>query len=330
MIPTANYYAQENTAAHHTQESTEEGVFSKALLRQYKLPAVEDLHYRYDKYSREQVTELKARLALLAESKFEKEWEGGYTQGSEPQLGLAIFRLDMKVGFVDIYIYDCYSELRYFTYGKVIDNPDSIEIIPEFKPNAEAVVTQKYIKVRWGSRLYLVDEEYLLPFSEKAVGIFVADEADETSYNKWANFLVKGDTEALVAGYPQFPANYKSFERLPIEARVISVGKRVIATDKTDDGTVYNSSADYPVTINAGAKQKVKEGMTFLVPNTQDIITISRVFQNKATGIVSRDLKDDDITDQCFDDRREDIPCRVVRSGMKIQTRVDAFYKYPA
>lgn len=285
----------------------------------------EDLWLRYDRYSKEKYQQLIDKLMLLKSSKYEQEWEGSYLDGRAPMLGISDFRLDLDKGFAEVYIYTCFPELRSFRFGKVINKADSISLITEISSYSGETKTEKYIKVRWADRLYLVEESALPSFAEKAVGLYVAEDPDEPYPGKWSAFWVQGSLEGTASGWPQFPENYKRFERRPLSGKVESMGKRSLIAEYDYEGKLSGYSANYPVTLNVGKNKGVKVGMLLYLAESDEQIEVTKVYKNTATGKLVRSTSDSG-TDECVDDDSNAIPCKVIAPGLFAQTKVDYLY----
>lgn len=299
---------------------------SRDQLRKFGIRANEDLWIRFDNYSRENYLRLVERLTNLKTSKFENEWEGSYDEGGFISLGYTVFQLDLNKGFAQYYVYTCFPELRSFRFGKVIDNEDSIEFVTEYSTGTVNLKTEKFIKVKWGDRRYLVGEDALPFFAEKVVGIYVIDDPENEVYpGKWADYWVQGDSEAKPDGLPQYPAKYKKFERQPIKAKLTAVGKRTLIGVDTGGGTALYYRANFPVTIGAGKNKNVRVGMIFYLPDLDEEIEITAVYRDKAVGKIIR-VTDDSSNDECRNSEREVATCRSIVKGMTAQTKVDVMY----
>lgn len=309
----------------YSQEFNGEMV-SRDQLRESGIHANEDLWVRFDSYSRENYLRFVERLTNLKTSKFENEWEGSYSEGWGPSLGYTVFQLDLNKGFAHYYVYTCFPELRSFRFGKVINNEDSIELVTEYSTGSGNPKTERFIKVKWADRLYLVNENALPFFAEKAVGIYVPDDPENEVYpGKWANYWVQGDPDAKVDGFPQYPPKYKKFERQPIKAKLTTVSNRTLTGVETGEGMVSYYMANYPVTIDAGRNKNVRVGMTFYLPELDEEIEITAVYRDKAIGKIVRET-DDSSNDECKNSEREIVACRPIAKGMTAQTKVEAMY----
>lgn len=298
-------------------------------LKEYNIYPEQFLFHRYDLYSKADVVRFREKLDLLKDAKFRSEWEGVYGPGFGDVVGVSSFRLDFNVGFVDFYIYTCLPELRYLNYGKVINLPESIEIIPEFatdSPRKSLLV--KYVKVKWNDRNYLVEEPSLPAFAEKVVGIYIEPEDSEgNAYQKWARYWVKGDFEKELTGLPLFPVSYRKLQRQPIETKIVSVGKRTIEKEvETAEWVSNEETAVYKVMLGAGAGKGVKKKMVFSVLETGEQILITEVKQNNSTGIIARRI-DENKNDVCYKDEYyiDETACQKIKSSLKVSTQIGKF-----
>ena len=308
-------------------QSEEDTQPTENWLKSYNIYSEEFLFHRYDRYSKQDIINFRKNLDLLNSSKPDDEWEGVYSVGYEETVGFSQLRWQSDVGFISFYIYTCLPELRQINYGKIIDSPDAIQIIPEFAENSPRKQTSvRYIKVKWNDKLYLVEESSLPAFAEKAVGIYVEPkDSSDQNYQKWANNWIKGDSEKPLTGLPELPLNYKKFQRLPIEAKIISTGKRTVEEDKLLGNTTYSEAAFYEVIIDAGKDKVIKKGMTFEVPEIENSLIITQVNSKTAVGIVSRPI-DANKNDECFGENFDKIPCPKIRNGLKVKTQIGLFY----
>jgi len=313
-----------------------ETVEGETWVQPYMYYPTQTMIFRYDRYSKEDTVKFREKLDLLKEAKFVDEWEGIYYRGIGDEVGISSFRFDSNIGFVHFYIYTCFPELRYINYGKISNMPDSIIITPEFamdSPRKESIV--KYVKIKWNDRNYLVNEKSLSAFAEKIAGIYVDadyefDENSDEDYPKWSGYWVKGDTEKELTGLPIFPSNYKSFQRFPIETKIISVGKRTFEAEKEigekSYAQYYSDSAFYPITIGAGKTKGVKVGMYFKVPDTNDEIYITEVNINTALGFIVR-RTDENKDDECYKDEYHEnkMTCARIKPALKARTKIGKF-----
>ena len=298
-------------------------------LKEYDLYYEPFVLFRYDRYSREDVVKFREKLDLLKDAKFD-EWEGIYTSDLT-MIGTSQFHWKADVGFASLYVYSCQPELRYLNYGKIANSPDSIQVIPEYAANSPRKIsnTVRYVKIKWNDRHYLVEESSVSAFAEKAVGIFVEpDDAENENFQKWTNYWVMGDLEKDLTGLPEFPANYKKFQRVPIETKIIAVGKRSIDKEIELGGELHTAeSAVYPVTLDAGKTRGVKIGMRFFTADGDEIV-ITEVSPNRSNGVIVRVIDDEDAdkSDLCFDDDGNKTACPQIKNSLKVTTKIGAFF----
>lgn len=309
-------------------QAAEEVQPSGNWLKQYNIYPTEFLYQRLDRYSKEDIAKFREKLESLNASKSNDEWEGIYSVGYEETVDFSQIRWQSNVGFINFSIYTCLPELRRLNYGKAINSPDSILFLSEYAENSprKQIEPVKYVKIKWNERFYLVEESSLLAFAEKAVGIYVEpQDGSNENPQQWANNWVKGDLEKPLTGLPEFPASYKKFQRLPIETKIVSVGKRTVEEEKTIGGATYSNSAFYAVTIGAGRDKGVKEGIIFDVPEIETTLQITQVNPKNAVGFITQYI-DDDKNDKCVDDNGNKILCPKIKNGLKVKTQIGNFY----
>jgi hypothetical protein len=315
----------EFTSAQELGESAE----GQNWLRQYKVYGGESrLFHRFDLYSKQDIEIAKLKLTSLVKSKDNNEWEGIY-HGIGSEVGFTQLRWNRENGFLYFEIYTCLPELRQLNFGKVVDSPETVKFIPEYSEDSPRKKTKAdtLVKVSWGKRRYLVEESSLESFYEKVVGIYVdpnndLTENDEYITPKWFNFWVNNDVyENLPAALPSLPKGYEKYKRLPIQSKIISVGSRTIEEGKTLGGTSYGESSFLEVTIGVGRNNGVKVGMTFEIPKVVELITITQVENNKAVGLIQRNINESK-KDSCHGENYKDIPCPKISVGLKVQTQI--------
>ncbi len=299
-------------------------------LQQYNGYSDSRLFHRYDLYSKQDIASAKEKLALLFKDQTESEWEGIY-HGIGSEVGFSQLRWSGKNGFLYFYIYTCLPELRQLNFGKVLDSLETVKFIPEYSENSprKDSKAERLVKVRWGKRNYLVEEDSLEVFYEKAVGIYVdpnnLTENDEYITPKWTNFWVKNDGENEPAGLPVLPKGYEKYKRLPIQSKIISVGKRTTEEGKTLGGINYGEGSFREVAIGAGRNDGVKAGMTFEIPKIAELITIIKAEDNAAVGLIHRDI-DESRKDSCYGENFKPIACPKISVGLKVQTQIGVLH----
>lgn len=296
-------------------------------LQQYNIVREGWLYHRYDLYSKEDVIRAKEKLAFLVKDQTENEWEGIY-YGIASEVDFSQLRWNRKNGFLYFNVYTCLPELRQLNFGTVLDAPETVKFIPEYSEDSPRSKSkaENLVKVKWGTRHYLVEENSLEAFYEKTVGIYVDPNNDLTESNeyvppKWVNFWVKNYDDNEPTGLPILPKSYERFKRFPIQSKIISVGKRTIEEGKTLGGISYSEGSFREVTIGAGRNNGVKAGMTFEILKTSELITIISAKDNTALGLIHRDI-DESKKDSCHGENFEGIPCPKISAGFKVQTQI--------
>lgn len=145
-------------------------------------------------------------------------------------------------------------------------------------------------------------------------------ENDEYIQPKWVNFWEDGG-EIDFNSLPILPKGYEKYQRVPIKSTIISIGKRTIEKDKQLGNTTYSEGSFLEVEIGAGKNNGVKKGMIFDLPEANQLIQIIRVEDNKATGLIYRDINENQ-KDICRGKNFDSIPCPKISVGLKVQTQI--------
>lgn len=287
--------------------------------------------FRYDRYSREDTIKFREKFDLLKNAKSGDEWSGVYYVGYEETVNHSELRLDSNIGFIEFNVYTCLPELRHIDFGKIVNTADFLQLSSEFTPNSPRKSEPvKYVKVKWGDKYLLVEESSLSAFAEKAVGIYVEPEEDKYT---WTDFWVKGDLDSEnhlqvqneYSGLPEFPASYKKFQRLPIETKIVAVGKRAV---DEPDGSGQAIQTEYTLTIGAGKDKGVKVGMKFEISGIEGLLEITEVNSKNAVGVITRSV-DENKNDLCLGDadvNYSPIPCPKIKKDLKVKTEIGKFW----
>jgi hypothetical protein len=308
----------------------------KNWLAEHNIYSTEVQYQRYDRYSKEDLVKFREKLDLFKMNESKDEWSGIFYIGSEETVNHSELRINSNIGFVCFNVYTCLPELRYIDYGRIVNTAEYIQLLPEFTENSpRKSEPAKYVKVKWGDKYLLVEESALPVFAEKAVGIFLESDDDlpENKY-KWTDFWVKGGLDSEnhhqvqneYVGLPTFPASYKKFQRSPIEAKIIFVGKRTVENaDVVGNENGEFMEAGYKVIINAGKNRGIKVGMTFDVAEIGENFVITQVNQNNAVGKITRSLDENKI-DFCTDGDNNQIECPRIKTSMNVKTQIGNFW----
>jgi hypothetical protein len=280
-----------------------------------EIKGIDDVYTRYDfkKYTISDVAEAKKRFQLITRSLANDEWEGVYTGSME--LGSDELHWNTN-GFVFFAVYHTLSALD---FGDSKINPDSVELIS--RKSSFKRISDNLIKVRIGKKHYLVPENRLQDFAERAVGLST-DISDFTYY--WSK-LNEVDIEDV--GSPVLPPKYKNYLRFPINTTITQVGKRQIHQNKFDDGTINYEEIYRFVILGAGNNKGIKRGMNFFVEDLGEWIEITKVLSSSSLGKIRRSFYEKEET--CLDDvggSGQTIPCKEIKTGMKAKTKISPNY----
>lgn len=291
----------------------------------YNAPYV---YHLYDRYSLEDINRFKEQVAKVRTSAGKDDWEGTYHFNFPDSVTFSQLTWNTSGGYFSLSVYTCLPELRSLRYGRVEATSDSVAFVSE-KSIDDLRFEDKYIKVRWGHRRYLVNEKSLLAFTEKAAGRYVEPEnADDKTYQLWSDYWVTSNDEndSEPKGVPVLPARYKHLERKPLITRISAVGIREVKEDVETRNTIYSGPmAVYKITVQSGASTGFAPGMTLINLKTGEEIFLQTVSKTSATGILIRSI-DDNGKDHCLNDNGEKIRCPVMSSRSNLSTKSGSFW----
>lgn len=241
----------------------------------------------FSRYSREDVKAAQAKWkGIDAENKSaaDDEWAGSYAMVPGGEVSLENFRWSPQTGFVMVYVYTCLSELRYLNFGSVTASPSTVQMTPEYPPNSGRKTAQvtMYVKVKWGDRHYLIEEDRLAEFCDTISGTGIYEEGV-----MGGNFWLKADdVEKPASGTPTLPREYRHLLKKPLDAKVIAVGKSYVEHNEDNECLMRTVT---PVTINVGSKGGVKAGIAFrvLTPEAADygVVKVVKVGLNTSSAL---------------------------------------------
>jgi hypothetical protein len=267
-------------------------------------------------FNKKDLPSAKKRLGIVRQFTAKSEWEGIYY--SETVIGDSKLIWNTEGGFFDFYFY---HYPRYFDYGTVNDSPSFVVLVSE-KPfistsPKERDAKTKLVKIKVGEKHFLVPEDRLKDFCEKAVRL-------STDLNDIFYYRIKEeDFKKEVSGLPVLPAEYKNFLRYPIEARIIKVSRKKIIPNKQTTKEFNFDDIYYPVSLDVGNNKKVKKGMNFFVEELGEWVQVTKVFQTNSFGFIRRDF-DENNKEQCWDSEGGNgqiIPCKEIKVGMQSKTK---------
>jgi hypothetical protein len=289
----------------------------------------ESWYLDFARYSREDVKAAQAKWKGIDSensSAEADEWVGSYSMMPGGEVSLEDFRWSPQTGFVMVYVYTCLPELRYLNFGSVAVSPTTVQMTPEYPPNSGRKTAQvkMYVKVKWGDRHYLIEEDRLAEFCEAITGTGIYEEG-VMGRGFW---LKVDDFEKTVSGSPVLPRQYKHLLRKPIDAGVIAVGKSYV---EHEEGNECLTRTVTPVTINVGSRSGVKAGIAFKVVTPEEtdygFVKVLKVGPNTSSALFTpygfqmcaenRPLPDEG---QEATDEAKELPVAV---GWKLTTRPD-------
>jgi hypothetical protein len=281
------------------------------------------ISYRFDNFTKEDVAKAKQKLKSIKQFAPKDEWEGLYSLANPVGEEGLIWHSDS--GFFRYYFY---HELRSLDYGKIKLSQDFIELLSDkpltSNPNKKQFnkTGNKLIKVKFGERHFLVQENRLKDFCERAVG-WSRDLMDYSYY--WQK---REDSEKKVFGLPVLPSEYSHLLRYPIEAKISSVGRKQIIPNRQSTKEYNFDDIHYSVTLNTGKNKNIKIGMNFFVEDLGEWIEIKKVFQKSSIGNIRRDIGENN-KEQCWDSEGgsgQVIPCKEIRAAMKAKTKYSELF----
>lgn len=269
-------------------------------------------------FTLEDVDRGKQRLSSIRNFTPRNEWEGVYYANTA--IGDYKFIWNAEGGFFSFYFY---HTLKTFYFGKIRDSSGFIELdyekFPFSQTNRTAVFENKLIKVKIDETHFLVPENRLQDFCERAAGLTV--DLDDFYYYR----IKEDDIQKPRLGLPVLPAEYKKHLRYPIEAKIIKIGKKKIVPNEQSTKEYNFDDIHYVVTLNAGKDKKLKKDMNFFVRDLGEWIQLTEVLQTRSVGFIRRDFDEDD-REQCRDGEGgsgQNTPCKKIKIGMRAKTRGD-------
>lgn len=237
-------------------------------------------------------------------------WTGDYFRGGETHG--TYLRWSPRAGFVIAHVNKCAATVMGLVHGRVEATPGLVRFFPELDKHAagghgghDAARSHagprdvlNFVPVEWRGGRVLVAEEEMADFGDYVAGL--------GRYNQWVSFIFldyspfffhMGKDEAGGSPSPAVPPAYRRFLKKPVEARVTSVGRRILRRDYHVKGentsmSFERASLTY-VTIDAGSERGVKPGMILRVVRDgeeEDSLLVVRAGRRASTAALVREV----------------------------------------
>lgn len=240
-------------------------------------------------------------------------WGGDYFRGGDTHG--TYMRWSPRAGFVIARVDKCRAAVMGIVHGRVEATTGLVRFFPEFEKEAvrshghHAAAQQaarprdviRFVPVRWRGERLLVAEGEMEGFGDYAAGLGEYNGYTDFMYVEHTTFFSRSgarEGDARPGDAPVVPPGYERFLKRPIEARVTSVGRRVLRRNYTVNGghtsQTFGHASLTHVTIDAGTGQGVKAGMVFRVtrPGEGDTVVVLRAGRRASTAAVIRDVGD--------------------------------------
>lgn len=215
------------------------------------------------------------RQEILAEIKKLKshEWAGEYYAGD----GLGV-NTSVVIAPESGYVFEWHGCLGLYdrNYGAVTWTNGRIRLSFTFENQRKGFqgIAPEIIPISWGSRRYLIPADDFVGFCNKI------NEGQEPRSSSHGFYLLRrGDEKARVTGFPKVPKEYQDYLLTkPIEATIIGVGPYTTRPSLADW-----KFKDTPVTLDVGARQRLRVGMELVVTKPQHTVEFVRVTKVEET-----------------------------------------------
>jgi hypothetical protein len=170
-------------------------------------------------YTAELAHELVERWGAIGEVSGRGDWTGDFFRPFG-MLGTTILRIGPKGDYVRLSTHSCRPDVRRFDFGHVVETGEGLRLMPE-SPGAEAT---DFVKVTWGDRRYLVEEDAMRDFCRFASGRRVVRN-DEDLWSE-GYFRNEGGGSGPVSGAPSVPPRFAALVVPSVETRLIRIMPR--------------------------------------------------------------------------------------------------------
>lgn len=217
-------------------------------------------------------------------AKAQSEWAGEFGRGID--LSFVRLRWAPEAGFVRVQVYTCRPSVEALNYGTAVESSHFVDLVPVIglDPSWKAGSVQRLVKVKWGEERYLIPEQKVGSFCDYVAGL--GEYNGDERFKEESEFFRKLDDHPDPANdLPILPPGYEHLVKRSIDVSIVSVGRPYVR--KSD--SLWNDLVT-PVTINAGSNQGVRDGMVFLLfeSDRAEVITITKIRPRTSVGEVVR------------------------------------------
>jgi hypothetical protein len=293
-----------------------------------------------DDFKAEEATTAIARWNQIGAAKDAETWAGDYFRGGDTHG--TYMRWSPSAGFVIARVDKCAARVMGIVYGRVEATPTLVQFFPELDKESagthgghQGVATQtaaapravlRFVPIEWRGERLLVAENRMEEFGDYVAGLGDYNRLDGFLTLEYTVFFTRsGKGSADDGAPPVVPPGYERFIKQPIEARVTSVGRKVLKSDYTIEvehaSQTFARASVTRVMIDAGTEQGVKDGMVFRVkqPDEGDTVLVLRAGPRTSTAIVVRDI-DEHGAEFFYDEESRELRRSKVARGWRLTT----------
>lgn len=259
-----------------------------------------------DHYTQDEIKLVIMRWQRIGDSAKNDEWHGQYHAGSDTH-GTYV-RWSPEAGYVMLAVNKCEARVMNLDYGKVEFSQGLVRFISgraakempkadHDHSHARLPEISRLIPVKWRGSRYLVREDELAEFGDRAAGLGkyndgLAEQLEELQYSEFFGKSYKERRE-VSEELPIVPAGYERWVKSPVEASVTAVSAKRIKRLTFEDGS-FGYEAVRTLSLDAGSLKGVKRGMTLRPIESEEdtAVEITRVNKHSSTGILIRRLDD--------------------------------------
>src|ERR1044072_1341212 len=198
-----------------------------------------------DDFTAKDATNAVAHWNQIGTTKEARAWDGDYFRGSETHG--TYMRWSPSAGFVIARVDKCAARVMGIVYGRVEATDGLVQFFPELdkesagKHGGHGGVAQhaaaprtvlRFVPVEWRGQRLLIAEGEMEKFGDYVAGVGDYNEYDAYFFLEYDAFFRRSGKDLENDGRPPVvPRGYEHFIKKPIEAHVISVGRKELKTD---------------------------------------------------------------------------------------------------